>query len=393
MAGRRKDKASKHRRINPRVWDSADFRRLSPAPASGQGMWLHLLASKRMTPIPGLIHAGVYSLAEDTRWTPEEVQVCLKEIEAAGMAVVDWGANLIWLPKAVDEEVNWPTSPNHVKAWAKTWNQTANGEVKGLVWHAISKLCAQLGDTFADAFTKHLPMPSRMEVGRHPAYHPEAKSDAIPHAIPDGSRTPCGIQRAESREQRAESHEEKTASSCAELAPPPAAPLVPVEHVGPEFPCSGTGVSRWRATRAEVDRWSAAFPGVDVEAQLLKAHSWVLASPQRKKTPRGMPRFIHGWLSRTQDRGGGLQGPVSSTNGRGPIPRGGPEVGAGKQAHRPFEEISAEEEKRREQQSLRAEQFAKDRAAQHQAQRTKPPDAVKDLISQLAQGKSIGGGS
>lgn len=35
-----------------------------------------------------------------------------------------------------------------------------------------------------------------------------------------------------------------------------------------------------------------------VEQELLKAHAWLEADPKRRKTPRGMGRFLNGWLSR-----------------------------------------------------------------------------------------------
>lgn len=35
-----------------------------------------------------------------------------------------------------------------------------------------------------------------------------------------------------------------------------------------------------------------------VEQELWKAHAWLEADPKRRKTPRGMGRFLNGWLSR-----------------------------------------------------------------------------------------------
>lgn len=35
-----------------------------------------------------------------------------------------------------------------------------------------------------------------------------------------------------------------------------------------------------------------------VEQELLKAHAWLEADAHRRKTPRGMGRFLNGWLSR-----------------------------------------------------------------------------------------------
>ena len=48
--------------------------------------------------------------------------------------------------------------------------------------------------------------------------------------------------------------------------------------------------------------WQGQFPGVDVGAELLKIQAWLDANPTRRKTHRGMSRFVVGWLSRQQDR-------------------------------------------------------------------------------------------
>ena len=51
--------------------------------------------------------------------------------------------------------------------------------------------------------------------------------------------------------------------------------------------------------------WQGQFPGVDVERELSKASAWLDANPTRRKTERGMPRFLVNWLSRAQDSGRG----------------------------------------------------------------------------------------
>ena len=70
------------------------------------------------------------------------------------------------------------------------------------------------------------------------------------------------------------------------------------------FPCNGK-TNRWNLTREQVAAWSTMFPGVDIEQQCRSAWAWVDASPTRRKTARGMKRFLSGWLARTNDRGGG----------------------------------------------------------------------------------------
>ena len=44
------------------------------------------------------------------------------------------------------------------------------------------------------------------------------------------------------------------------------------------------------------------FPAVDVCAQLRSMRAWLIANPERRKTPRGIKRFIVGWLTREQER-------------------------------------------------------------------------------------------
>ncbi len=55
---------------------------------------------------------------------------------------------------------------------------------------------------------------------------------------------------------------------------------------------------------SKIETWAAAYPAVDVKQELLKMRSWLESNPQRRKTRRGITRFIDSWLSKEQDRGG-----------------------------------------------------------------------------------------
>lgn len=59
-----------------------------------------------------------------------------------------------------------------------------------------------------------------------------------------------------------------------------------------------------KITEADVDEWRSAFPAVDVSQKLKAIRAWLIANPQRRKTVRGMRKFVVAWLSREQDRGG-----------------------------------------------------------------------------------------
>lgn len=57
-------------------------------------------------------------------------------------------------------------------------------------------------------------------------------------------------------------------------------------------------------TDADLAEYAALYPAVDVPQALRSIRGWLLGNPGRRKTRRGMPKFIHAWLARAQNRGG-----------------------------------------------------------------------------------------
>ena len=55
---------------------------------------------------------------------------------------------------------------------------------------------------------------------------------------------------------------------------------------------------------SKIEQWEKAFPAVDVKQELHKMAAWLDANPTRRKTRKGVCRFINSWLSKEQDRGG-----------------------------------------------------------------------------------------
>ena len=89
--------------------------------------------------------------------------------------------------------------------------------------------------------------------------------------------------------------EEKNTSSCSEL--PSAVSELPVVEIplndGSTFPLY----------RKDLDEYADLYPAVDVDQEARKMRAWCISNPIRRKTRRGVRRFINGWLSRAQDRG------------------------------------------------------------------------------------------
>ena len=51
-----------------------------------------------------------------------------------------------------------------------------------------------------------------------------------------------------------------------------------------------------------------AYPATDVEGELRKMRAWCLTNPTKRKTRRGILKFINNWLSNVQDKGGSHRG-------------------------------------------------------------------------------------
>jgi hypothetical protein len=82
----------------------------------------------------------------------------------------------------------------------------------------------------------------------------------------------------------------------------PAAPLdIPLELAGlPLYEGDQTLIRRWHKF---ADAARKAYPGVDFEAEVRKAHAWEVANPTRSKKDR--TKFLNNWMSRAQDGGRG----------------------------------------------------------------------------------------
>ncbi len=79
-------------------------------------------------------------------------------------------------------------------------------------------------------------------------------------------------------------------------APPALAPAVimlPTNQVGVEV-----GISQ-----EQIDQYAVTFPAVDVPQQFREMRQWLLDNRERRKTERGMPKFVNAWLGREQDKG------------------------------------------------------------------------------------------
>jgi hypothetical protein len=61
--------------------------------------------------------------------------------------------------------------------------------------------------------------------------------------------------------------------------------------------------TEYPVTEEQVEEWTKLYPAVDVMQELRKMKGWLDANPSKRKTKKGILRFINNWLSKEQDRG------------------------------------------------------------------------------------------
>ena len=72
---------------------------------------------------------------------------------------------------------------------------------------------------------------------------------------------------------------------------------------------------RWVLTEAQIALWVTLFPTLDILAECRAALAWVDANPRRRKTAKGMKRFLVAWLIRAANEVR-TSGPAQSSVGR-----------------------------------------------------------------------------
>lgn len=165
---------ARYRKVDVRMWGDERFRRLTPIPPCGQGLWFFLLTNPQTTNIPGLYRAGEAGLAEELGWSLQAFRKAFAEVSRQGMVEADWSARVVLITGAV--KYNGPESPNVVRGWRAQWDEIPECQLKHKAFEHLRGYCEALGEAFAEAFR---------EACAKPSPHPLANQDPDPEQEPD----------------------------------------------------------------------------------------------------------------------------------------------------------------------------------------------------------------
>lgn len=83
----------------------------------------------------------------------------------------------------------------------------------------------------------------------------------------------------------------------------------PLQSSAPEIAMNVPGIplksgDEWRPTVDELNEWINFYSAVNVIRELGRMREWCKSNPEKRKTPRGIRRFVTSWLDREQNRAG-----------------------------------------------------------------------------------------
>lgn len=124
---------------------------------------------------------------------------------------------------------------------------------------------------------------------------PENRSNVVINAISDGINTISDRTNTQSREEKKREKKKKviTTETC---------PKSELEITDIQIPLNDNSFYKVRSEK--IVEWKKAFPAVDIKYQLERMVVWSNANTKRRKTRRGIERFIVNWLANDQDKGG-----------------------------------------------------------------------------------------
>ncbi len=74
------------------------------------------------------------------------------------------------------------------------------------------------------------------------------------------------------------------------------------ESEPPVFELLLKGGDKHPVTQSDIAHFSETYPSINIPNEIAKAADWLISNPTKRKTPRGIKRFLSGWLSRAGEK-------------------------------------------------------------------------------------------
>ena len=255
---------SRYSKVFVKIWHSKDFRTLSE---EGKMLFLYLLTSPHRN-MGGFYYLPLPYLCFDVGLDEKRVSKAFEELTDKDMALYDYDTQVVL-----------------IKKWF-CYNPIENeNQAKGLNKQLAEIPKSKLFKPFVNCVKEHCKYIESILKGFDIPFENPSETLSKPYTKP-GTGTGTGSVTVT---------EELESMHGAEAAPcqPTAPPIITLTlNDKTEYP----------VTEEQVEEWAKLYPAVDVIQELRKMKGWLDANPSRRKTKKGILRFINSWLSKEQDR-------------------------------------------------------------------------------------------
>lgn len=153
MAAHRKGPAERrYCHVQVRVWTDEETTGEGMPPPHPLTLWTYLLTTPQSLRVPGVIAAGRRALAEALEWSEEDFDRCIAPWMSKGMVIADWKARLVYLPGALRQPENHPSSPPTVVTWKRELMNAPECDLLHRVVADVRGLLSQMSPGFLACF-------------------------------------------------------------------------------------------------------------------------------------------------------------------------------------------------------------------------------------------------
>jgi hypothetical protein len=257
-------------KIAPTFWTGETGKRIRAKGCDATLIALYLISGPNANWL-GLYYIPLPTLSHETGISPEGASKGLRSLEEIGFAYYDHAAEVVYLPEAAKYQIG---------ESLKAGDLRIKGILKDLQQYGKSMFARIFYDRYAVPY--HLPEVDFLPLKDKPLRSPfEAPSKPVTEI-----RAGTGAVNTTAWRNSGESSKLQPATR----------PII-------DFPLNDK--SKHQLFAADIAEFAELYPGIAIDVELRKAKGWLLANPKRRKTKKGIAKFLHGWLGKAQDRGTG----------------------------------------------------------------------------------------
>jgi hypothetical protein len=265
--------------IAPTFWTGETGKKITQKGLATRVLATYLLTNPHATSL-GLYYLAVPFIIHETGLSKREIEKAFRELGEEGIefALYDYATEFVWVPEMAAYQLHYlKPGDNRLKPILRLWDSLAKNPF-------LAAFFEKYGSKYGFA-------PKILQGLAKGLIQGLVSAPTSPQIVTDQDKE-TGI-------------DTETDISCSELQNEAPEQKQEPEEALLTFPTAGK-TKEWAFTTKKLAEYQETFPALDVLAVCRVARQWCIDNPQKRKTAKGMPRFLTSWLGKAQDgpRGG-----------------------------------------------------------------------------------------